>query len=513
MANTVNRRDFLKMSGICTLGMALRDSGLLKSPMQADTSNQNILIIIFDALTAKNMSLYGYGRQTMPYLEKLADRAVVYHNHYAGGSFTTPGTASLLTGVMPWTHRAFRHNGEVIGSFVEKNIFHAFPEYHRMAYSHNPLVNTLLQQFIVDIDEYTHRQKLFITSNSVLDFLFFNDSDNAYLSWTRAMGKKDEGYSYSLFISSLYEKYIERKVSKYKRDFPRGIPNIYQDNYFVLDEAVDWLMERLLSAPIPYLGYFHFLPPHAPYNTHRDFYKRFDLNDLPLAEKPIHVLSEKSSDFNVTRARLKYDKYLAYVDLEFNRLFQLMDRSGLLENTWLILTSDHGELFERGIIGHTTSVLFDPIVRIPLLIFEPGRRERVDIYSPTSAIDVFPTLLAQMGKPIPGWCEGRVLPPYSGEKVDPDRRIFVIQAKQNEPEKPIRVNSTMMLRGNYKLVSYSGYPELDDDEDLVELYNIANDSEELVDLYHVKTGMADELLTELRETLKEKNEPYGEIDS
>ncbi|MDH5646998.1 MAG: sulfatase-like hydrolase/transferase, partial [Candidatus Heimdallarchaeota archaeon] len=94
-----------------------------------DINKQNILIIVFDTLSAENISLYGYARETMPNLSRIADRATVYHQHYAGGPFTTPGTASLLTGTYPWTHRAFGIQGKVIDKFIDKNIFSLFSDY------------------------------------------------------------------------------------------------------------------------------------------------------------------------------------------------------------------------------------------------------------------------------------------------------------------------------------------------------------------------------------------------
>ncbi len=66
-----------------------------------------MVVIVFDAFSAYNISLYGYQRETTPNIARWAERAVVYHNHNAGGNFTIPGTASLLTGTYPWTHRAF----------------------------------------------------------------------------------------------------------------------------------------------------------------------------------------------------------------------------------------------------------------------------------------------------------------------------------------------------------------------------------------------------------------------
>ena len=72
--------------------MALSSAGMAASiarpsadPLGAqDAGKPNILIFVLDALSARNMSLYGYQRETTPNLAKLVERAVVYHNHYAG---------------------------------------------------------------------------------------------------------------------------------------------------------------------------------------------------------------------------------------------------------------------------------------------------------------------------------------------------------------------------------------------------------------------------------------------
>ena len=112
MSYGLSRRDFLKLAGLASLGMVVPPSVQLASNRLQGTQ-KNVLIIVFDALTAYNISLYGYERETMPNLARLAKRATVYHNHFAGGNYTTPGTASLLTGTLPWTHRAIRFNGTV----------------------------------------------------------------------------------------------------------------------------------------------------------------------------------------------------------------------------------------------------------------------------------------------------------------------------------------------------------------------------------------------------------------
>jgi len=130
------------------------------------------------------------------------------------------------------------------------------------------------------------------------------------------------------------------------------------------------------------------------------------------------------------RRSQEYDEFILYVDREFGKLMDKMESSGLLENSWGVLTSDHGELFERGILGHITEVLYKPLIRVPLLIFEPGRKTRTDVYTKTSAVDILPTLLHVTGKQMPDWTEGVVLPPFSSDIPDPKRDIYVMEARR-----------------------------------------------------------------------------------
>ena len=159
----------------------------------------NVIVVVFDALSAYHIPWYGYARNTMPNIAKLLDRAVVYHQHYSAGNFTTPGTASLLTGVLPWTHRALAHNAQVGTEFVNKNIFSLFYDYYRMSYSHNRYVNTFFRQFHANIDQFVPREDLFI-EDAKLFSSFVNDEDISSIGMTRTLNQKEERYSYSLFL-------------------------------------------------------------------------------------------------------------------------------------------------------------------------------------------------------------------------------------------------------------------------------------------------------------------------
>ena len=509
MKTSISRRDFLKAAGTLPLGMGL--APLLRHAGPAGVpagSGQNVLIFVFDAFSAYHLSFLGYGRQTTPNLSRLADRAIVYHNHYAGGNFTTPGTASLLTGTLPWTHRAFQLNGTVTESFAHKTLFEAFPGHHRVAYSHNPLVNTLFKQFRSDMDDFVPQNRLFLTADPLVHSVLSHDEDIADVGWTRAIKKEEEGFAYSLFLSGLYQEYIRSKENVYAADFPRGIPNIRGDNFFLLEDAVDWLQASIPALPQPYLGYFHLMPPHAPCNTHKDFYQAFAGDGFQVPSKPRTILSGPLTEPELERQRLAYDEYILYLDREFARLFSHLEAAGVLENTWVVFTSDHGELFERGIRGHISPLLYQPVVRTPLLIFEPGRTARLDVQSPTSAIDLLPTLLHVIGEPAAPWAEGLVLPPFGQGEPDPDREIYVLHAKSNSPEAALTVATVMLVRGRYKLMYSFGYEELGQRAGRAELYDLKRDPEELHNLARRKRLLARHMLATLQARLQEVNAPY-----
>jgi len=506
MNNRFSRRDFLKLAGLLPASLlAPRLSRMLDAPALAQEKPKNVLVLVFDAFSAYDISLYGYARQTTPNIDRLAKQAVVYHNHFAAGNFTTPGTASLLTGVLPWTHRALNLNGRIADPYVTKSMFSAFKDYYRIAYSHNGFANTFLKQFHNDLDELIPRESLYLESyDSFISTLFKNDDDIASVSWVRSMKVNEEGSAYSLFLSHLYESLQERKIESLKPLFPRGLPTTGLVNPYLLETAVDAISRRLSEIPQPFAGYFHFMPPHHPYRTSREFFNVFKRDGFKPVEKPVDVLADKISR-EQPRRRTEYDEFILYCDREFARFYNHLESSGLLENTWVVLTSDHGEMFERGISGHGSKVLYQPVVRIPLMILEPGRQVRADVHEYTSAVDVLPTLTHLAGQRTPGWTEGVVLPPYA--TTTPNRNVYVVQAIDNAQYASLTQASTVLVKEDYKLHYYFGYPETTEGE-LVKLFDIKSDPEELMDLYPSKKGVASELLNELKDKLAEVNKPY-----
>lgn len=503
MTKNIDRREFLKFASLASTS-SLPFLWKAKSPYQ--NGAQNVLIILFDAFSAYHMDLYGYGRETMPLFNKLVNEegAVVYHQHFASASFTTPGTASLLTGVLPWKHGALRLFDIMYPEYETKNIFTLFEGHHRLGYSHNPVANVLLNQIRREMDAYIPRQKLFLDDDWVVK-LFENDFDTASISM-RQIAEDFDDVSYSLFLKNLYQRVVLQKkveISKnYLEEFPRGVPQVDR-NYFTMETAVNWLTVEAPNFPQPFMGYFHYYPPHSPYFTRHDFVDVFKDDGFVPVEKPDHpFLSEGTKPDVNLKFRRHYDEYILYIDAEFKRLYDNLKTNGILDNTMVVFTSDHGEMFERGIYRHMNITMHQPIIRVPMVIFEPGRTQRLDIYEPTSSIDILPTLLSLNNYDIPEWLKGDILPPYRTDPLPTDRSIYAgrvlsIAGKTNR----IR-GSLMLVKGKYKLSKYAD-PEITGEETYYELFDLENDPDEINDLINIEQEIAGDMIAEIETMIAE----------
>ena len=522
---TISRRDFLKFSSVLAASSLFQPSlQLLPNHLSVDPEAKNILIIVFDALTAQNIYLYGYPRETMPHLTRLLDRATVYHNHYASGNFTTPGTASLLTGRHPWEHLALQLTDTVKPEIAPQNIFSFFDDYFRLAYTHNPYADILLTQFNDSISQHADFQSLYlgfghVNPNQWFMDLMDDDLDTAVLFKSRLNNMNLDGLLYKLMFPNLLGQDDYIPPEKISALFPLGLPEA-DFGYFTLEQSIDWILKQRPTQP--FLEYFHLLPPHSPYRTRGDFADFFLGDGFEQPEKDMHPVIIPANIIPLktqVKQRREYDEFLLYVDSEFNRLINGLEQQGVLDNTLIVFTSDHGELFERWSIGHAESFLFDPAVKVPLIIFEPGQKQRRDIHTLTSCIDILPTLLHYSGKDIPPYLPGTILPPFGEQSPQNSRTIFALDSRLNLDNTHIPLATLMMRRGSYKVIRYCGYPEfyrlnwptklefLGVDSDVYfEIFNLDDDPEELINLALRPSQEMEALILELEQLYREKVE-------
>ena len=503
MKPTLNRRDFLKLAATASLTPLLR--ALPGSAQQQELPN--IIIILFDALCALNLSAYGYARQTSPNMERFASRATVYHNHHSAGNFTTPSTASLFTGTYPWTHRALNLSSLISPAVRLHNLFHLLDKaFNQVAYTQNVYTDTLLYLYEQYLDRHLPLDSFTLSGNVFYDNLFPNDAIYGLKSVDQFLFKREEAHG-SLFISILNDLSTQFTTQLYsqrlKQEYPNGLPRIANtDVYFRLDQVMDGVMDLLSGLTQPSFAYVHLMPPHAPYTPAQPYLGLFDDGWAPPPKKK-HRLAAGISEERLAELRRTYDQFVANLDNEFGRLLDDMESNGLFENSCVILTSDHGEIFERGAHGHSMPLVFEPNIRIPLIISAPGQRQRQDITALTSNVDLLPSLLQIAGLPTPDWSEGMALPGLGGVQI-PDRSIYVVEAKANPSYRPLRKATVALIRGKYKLIHYLGYRYYRDN---YEFFDLENDPEELNNVYSSHPAAKD-LQAELDHKLAEVNQPF-----
>ncbi|MGZ9236051.1 MAG: sulfatase family protein [Anaerolineales bacterium] len=505
LSQGLSRRDFLKLISLTPISVFARPLSNLAAAANADAPN--IIIIVFDAWSASNVSLYGYPRQTMPNLERFVENATVYHNHLSAGTFTVPGTSSLITGLYPWSHRALQLGAGIIAEHVQHNIFSALSATHStLGYAQNQLADQLLYQTDHYLDTHIPNGSLHVQNNLVYSAPLFNkDARMAYASFEDRIFKKGVGYDASLFLGPLYRLLTLRdrlrKTAKYGDNYPRGLPDTIE--LFVLEDVVDGAIQILKNIQMPTLAYLHFHPPHDPYTPTREFFGKFAKGGLP-PDKPIHTLSGKISKKSIHKQRGFYDEYIASWDGEVARLFTFLKESGLTQNSYVFVTSDHGEIFERGELGHWTPLLYDPVVHVPLVVSRPGQKIREDIHAFTSSVDILPTAAHLTGNPIPAWAEGKLLPGLGGVH-DEGRSVFSLDAKTNSSFTPL-VNFSISITRDHQRLAYYKYPK--NNYEKYEFYDLNADPQELNDLYPSSLALAIEMKDELSEKIEEVNRPY-----
>lgn len=499
-----SRRDFLKLVAAFSGSFMLPSHEVFVKSVFGKQDKLNILILLFDAMSARHMSVYGYARETTPHLARLAERALVFHSHTSGGNFTTPGTASMLVGMYPWKHRAINAGGLIRRELSDQSIFGLLSdEYYRIAYSQNYLVDLFLHQFKKDIDLHIPAQNFDYRPLQMLVSQYLPDSAMGYYALdsfafdgTNIPGSALWGYLDILYRRGLPQDSFIAKV------YPYGLPDNHYSQYLndVVYVGVADVLQQVATQHLPFFAYFHLYSPHAPYAPRAEFVG--SLGDIKTAYKPRHKLaSNHMGKKELDLLRKQYDEYIANVDWEIGKLMDALAATGVLQNTIVIFTADHGELFERGEYGHQTRLLFDPVIHIPLLVLLPGQRSRIDVYSPSSNIDLLPSLLHVAGRPIPVGLEGQILPGLGG-KEDFSRSIFSMDAKENSVFTPLKRGTFSLTKGYYKLIYYMGHPG---HSDAFELYDLKEDIEERVNLVDKEVLIAARMKDELLERLESEN--------
>ena len=245
-------------------------------------------------------------------------------------------------------------------------------------------------------------------------------------TWTEVLARS--GYNSYLFPS--------HRLPMLRR-YVKGVQVVDEARGKRLEQTVDLVISSLsnTSADRPFLAYVYCPDPHSPYKKHAAF-------------------NYGSSDFDL------YDGEIAHTDHQIGRIFEWMEKSGRLEDTMVVIMSDHGEsLGERMVYKHS-SQLYNEQTHIPMIVYAPGVPAR-RIADYVSTVDLGPTILGASGIEIPKEYLGvNLIPLMRGEPfVHPPiyaEESYRLSETQNIPpeEEPQTVISKYMVidQSGFKLI-------------------------------------------------------------
>lgn len=192
------------------------------------------------------------------------------------------------------------------------------------------------------------------------------------------------------------------------------------------DGVLTWLRE---GAKEPFFLWVHYNDAHWPYAPPPPFDTMFtQCQTCPDGSlETIVRIAEGYSPTPEEAAHLRgiYDGEVAYIDQQLGRLLDWLRENGLFDRTVVVLTADHGEAFgEKGLWSHQ-AVLYNTVVRIPLIVRYPALVPQGVVEAPASSTDVLPTLLEVLGLAPPGDIEGEsLLPLIRGQESGEERAAF-----------------------------------------------------------------------------------------
>ena len=320
----------------------------------------NVLLIVMDTVAAGHLSLHGYNRTTSKTLVELAGRGTQFDSAQAAAPWTLPSHAAMFTG--HWMHelsvgwktpldRARLTLAEFLGArgyatagFVANTSYCArdsglnrgFTEYRDFLF---PGLTLLKQSVMVS--------RALAGVQTTVDFV----EDEIGIAGVRAhLGHLAEWFA------------ADRKPAA---DVNR--------------ELLNWLSRRP-QRERPFFAFLNYFDAHYPYKLPAGGFHRFgglpaDARQRAMIENWFAVDKNTLSPQELAFAATAYDDCIADLDEQLGWLVDRLRKLAILENTWLIITSDHGESFgeHTGVYCHGSS-LYQTELHVPLLIIPPGGR-------------------------------------------------------------------------------------------------------------------------------------------
>lgn len=375
----------LAQAGMLVVGDRLkhrREDGRPPPPQ----GSPNVLLIVLDTVRADRLSLYGHPRPTSKTLERLAEGGVRFDNARAAAPWTLPSHATLFTGVWPhqigeeWMH-PIKGDATTLAEFLGAR-----------GYATAGFIgNTLYCSYDSGLNRgFTHYEDYKLGMVDALRTAHLIDQGlKAIHPALLALGQLIPG---SPFLP--LQELVLRQLSYDDR----------KNAAMINRQFLDWLASPR-SRQRPFFAFLNYVDAHAPYVLPPGAEYRFgvtprsEMDFLFLLEGWFKVDRTALSAHGRALARDSYDNCLAYLDDRLAELFVELDRRGILRETLVVITADHGEnLGEHGLYDHGES-LYRPEIRVPLLIVPPGDQRTKKVVDRVVSLRDLPATIAELAAP------------------------------------------------------------------------------------------------------------------
>ena len=343
---------------------------------------KNILLITIDSLRYDHLSAYGYDKETTPNLDMLAADGTLFENVIAPANWTGAAIASILTGLYPTSHgytnlRYFLDNEiKTLPGILQEN------NYKTVCFSNNMYISSrtgLAQGF----DQFFYQGGL--------------DAD-------RKSNPKKSYHS----LTAQVKKMLPHRLKSHLRDVIDST-NIQKslkrdDGACKTEKAFKKWHTAQNNDNTPFFAYIHYQEPHSIYFPPRPYRKRFfsgswlkESSYLKFDHIGYYAGQVDFSEQDIQHYQELYDGEIAYLDWRIGRLFDYLKEQNIFDNTLIIVTADHGELFgENGYLWHAFC-LHDSLIKVPMIIHFPEWFARGTNTNLVQTNDIVPTICDGLG--------------------------------------------------------------------------------------------------------------------
>ncbi len=292
------------------------------------------------------------------------------------------------------------------------------------------------------------------------------------------------GHQHGPDITSLFRRPVGYRVKERDGVAGKSRTNRHSDQKKT-ELAINFLENEAPELNKPWVLYAGFLQPHPKFEALEKYFNmyypvRVDMPDVPPGHlEELHLVNQEIRHFKriatpipedrIRRARAGYYGMITELDEYVGNLYESLKKSGQLENTVFIYTSDHGEtLGEHGLWYKNN--LYDNAARVPLIISGPGIPKGMKVNEPVGHVDLVATILEWADVKRPSDLRGYSLNPLmnGNSSTHPGYAFCETHSEGN------CTGSFMIRKGDWKYIHYTWYDDL--------LFNLKDDPNELINL-------------------------------